>query len=130
MPLCYSLIASRASVLLSHLDFHVFEDETVLRLCLLLRVHANSEHQGKAGGWVSGGQAVPWQDSRCRWSAQPGPRQTAVGSPPLPPSREGPHAPCTGPSGETSQPCLCCLGKIFPAKEVGLGEGLIAKVEW
>ena len=27
------------------------------------------------------------------------------------------------------QPCLCCLGKIFPAKQVGLGEGLIAKVE-
>lgn len=70
MPLCYSLKASRVSVLLSHLDFHFFEDETIISLCLLLSVHTNSGHQGKAGRWVSGGQEVPWQDSRCRWTAQ------------------------------------------------------------
>ena len=27
-------------------------------------VQTNSGHQGKAGKWVSGGQEVPWQDSR------------------------------------------------------------------
>lgn len=90
-PLCYSLKASQVSVLLSHLDFHFFEDETIISLCLLLSVHTNSGHQGKAGRWVPGGQKVPWQDSRCHWSAQPGPRQTAVGSPLCrPPGRDSP----------------------------------------